>query len=241
MLLMQDLMNQLQPGLLDEHLGPLRERLKLLLGVQDLPSDEIRRRIRILHMASRPVEPKQFQAVSEATLGRRRLHICYYSRSQDQRSERVISPQRLVFYRGNWYVDSWCHLRKDLRSFAVDAILGAEVLDEPAREIGEQALDAHLGSSYGIFSGSPTEQAVLRFDPQIARWVSREVWHSGQTATVEASGHLILRLPYAQEQELVMDILRYGPQVEVLAPLSLRNLVQERLRQALARYSVKIC
>jgi predicted DNA-binding transcriptional regulator YafY len=73
LLLMQDLVTQLQPGLLDQHLGPLRERLRLLLGTRDLPAEEIRRRIRILHMASRPVDPKHFRAVSEATLGRRRL------------------------------------------------------------------------------------------------------------------------------------------------------------------------
>ena len=44
----------------------------------------------------------------------------------------VISPQRLVHYRDNWYLDAWCHMRKDLRSFAVDAIRAAEPLDERA-------------------------------------------------------------------------------------------------------------
>ena len=56
LLLMQDLVTQLQPGLLDQHLGPLRERLKLLLGDNAISADDIRRRIRILHMASRPVD-----------------------------------------------------------------------------------------------------------------------------------------------------------------------------------------
>src|ERR1700674_1940284 len=64
LLVIQDLINQLQSGLLDEHLGPMRERLKLLLGGEDLRSEEIRRRIRILHMASRPVAPRNFQKVS---------------------------------------------------------------------------------------------------------------------------------------------------------------------------------
>jgi predicted DNA-binding transcriptional regulator YafY len=128
LLVIQDLINQLQSGLLDEHLGPMRERLKLLLGGEDLRSEEIRRRIRILHMASRPVAPKSFQKVSEATLTRKRIHISYYSRVRDDFTERDLSPQRLVLYRGNWYHDAWCHLREDLRRFAVDAIEDMEVL-----------------------------------------------------------------------------------------------------------------
>lgn len=236
LLLMQDLIAQLQPGLLNEHLAPIRERLKLLLGSPDLPSEEIRRRIRILHMASRPVEPKHFRAVSHATLARRRLRIRYFSRSRDEASEREISPQRLVFYRGNWYVDSWCHLRQDLRSFAVDAMQGAEMVAEAAYEIVEETLNEHLGSSYGIFAGPAIQQAVLRFQPEASRWVSREIWHSRQERRIEATGHLILTIPYAHERELLMDILRYGSDVEVIAPESLRLLVKANLFKALDRY-----
>jgi predicted DNA-binding transcriptional regulator YafY len=237
LLLMQDLITQLQPGLLDQHLEPLRERLRLLLGTSKLPDEEISRRIRILHMASRPVDPKQFRAASEATLKRQRLKIRYRSRSNDTDSERDISPQRLVLYRANWYLDSWCHLKKDLRSFAVDSIVEAQILSEKAREIDQETLDAHLGAGYGIFAGPAEHRAVLRFAPATARWVVHEVWHSRQTQYVEPSGYLILTLPYAQEQELLMDILRYADEVEVLEPKSLRELVIQRLDRARARYS----
>ena len=236
LLLMQDLIAQLHPGLLNEHLAPMSERLKLLLGSPDLPSEEIRRRIRILHMASRPVEPRYFRAVSQATLARRRLHIRYFSRSSDETTERDISPQRLVFYRGNWYLDSWCHLRQGLRSFAVDAVSSAEMLGEAAYEIEEETLDQHLGSGYGIFAGPATQEAVLRFQPEAARWIAREIWHSRQQRRIEATGHLILTIPYGEERELLMDILRYGQAVEVIAPESLRELVKLELAKAISRY-----
>jgi predicted DNA-binding transcriptional regulator YafY len=236
LLVIQDLINQLQSGLLDEHLGPMRERLKLLLGKEDLRSEEIRRRIRILHMASRPVAPKNFQKVSEATLTRKRIHIRYYSRDRDDRTERDVSPQRLVFYRGNWYLDAWCHLRQDLRSFAVDAMEDVSVLTESAQEIATEALDAHLGAGYGVFSGIADKQAVLRFEPWAARYVGAERWHAKQKQEVEPSGHLLLTVPYANESELIMDIMRYGPDVEVIAPIELKQKVKGRLSEAIAKY-----
>jgi predicted DNA-binding transcriptional regulator YafY len=236
LLIMQDLVNQLQPGLLDEHLGPLRERLKLLLGREDLRSDEIRRRIRILHMASRPVEPRFFSVVTQATLTRRRLKIRYYTRTRDEFTDREVSPQRIVFYRGNWYLDAWCHLRQDLRSFAIDAIQEVSITDKAARELETAALDAHLGAGYGIFSGSADQEAVLRFEPAAGRYIVAERWHANQTQIVEPTGHLILKVPYSNEQELIMDILRYGPEVQVLAPQQLKHQIKVRLKDTLERY-----
>jgi predicted DNA-binding transcriptional regulator YafY len=237
LLIMEDLVKQLQPGLLDEHLKPLRERLKLLLGRRDLPSDEIRKRIRILHMASRPSEPRHFRQVSEATLMRRRLHLRYYNRARDDSTDREISPQRLVYYRGNWYLDAWCHLRNDLRSFAVDAMQKVSMTPAPAQEIETGSLNAHLGAGYGIFSGVADKSAILRSEPTAARWVAAERWHAKQSHKLEPTGHLVLTVPYADEPELVMDILRYGADVEVLAPESLRATVFDRLRKTLTRYS----
>jgi predicted DNA-binding transcriptional regulator YafY len=237
LLIMEDLVKQLQPGLLDKHLKPLRERLKLLLGRADLPSDEIRKRIRILHMASRPSEPRHFRQVSQATLMRRRLQLRYYNRTRDDSTDREISPQRLVYYRGNWYLDAWCHLRNDLRSFAVDAMQKVSMTPALAQEIATASLDAHLGAGYGIFSGAADKSAVLRFEPTAARWVAAERWHAKQSHKLEPTGHLVLTVPYANEPELVMDILRYGADVEVLAPESLRDTVFDRLRKTLTRYS----
>ena len=64
-----------------------------------------------------------------------------------------------------------------------------------------------------------------------------EVWHPRQRARDLPDGGLELRVPYGASQELEMDILRHGEQVQVLRPASLREQVAARLRQAVALYS----
>ena len=64
--------------------------------------------------------------------------------------------------------------------------------------------------------------AKLRFTPERARWVASEQWHPQQKAATDADGHYLLELPYSNPTELVMDILRHGAGVEVLAPPALQ-------------------
>lgn len=221
---------------LARQLAPLRTRLSALLESGDLGHREIRRRIRVLALGSRRVGRDVFEALSLALLTRRQVFIRHLRRGDGGITERMVSPQRLVHYRYNWYLDAWCHVRQDLRTFAVDAILHARVAQDAAREIDDAALDRVLGAGYGIFAGAKTATARLRFTPESARWVADEVWHSKQVGRIEADGSYLLELPYSNERELVMDLLRHGSGVEVLAPAALRARVTEELAAAAAQY-----
>jgi len=236
LLTMEHLLERLQPGLLGAQVRPLRERIRRILDSGDFSAEDLTRRIRILQMGVRPVEPESFQAISSALLSRRRLRIEHFRRAANETLTRDVSPQRLVFYRDNWYLDAWCHLRQGLRTFSVDAIGSAVALGKRAREIKDETLDEHLGAGFGIFSGRASHTAVLRFSPLRARWVSREVWHPEQDGQYELDGAYVLKVPYADSRELIMDILKYGPDVQVLAPAVLREQVRVQLDQVRKLY-----
>jgi predicted DNA-binding transcriptional regulator YafY len=236
LLTMQHLLADLQPGLLEPQVKPLRTRLRALLGSGEHTAEEIERRIRLIHLGARRIALPHFELVANAVLNRQRLHIAYVSRSSNERTERDISPQRLVHYRENWYCDAWCHLREDVRSFSVDAIQSGQLLDKRAKNVPESELDEVLASGYGIFSGRKTTWAKLRFTPERARWVSAEQWHPQQKGRFEPDGSYVLELPFSDHRELAMDILRHGPHVEVLEPATLREAVKGQLAAALARY-----
>ncbi len=232
----EQLLERLQPGLLGRQLEPVRERLRKLLESSDKGHREIRRRIKVLPMGTRGINHEVFESLSFALLERRQLRIRHLQRATGKQSERVVSPQRLVHYRYNWYLDSWCHTRRDIRVFSVDAISAAHALEEPAREVADERLDEVLRAGYGIFAGEATSRAVLRFSPTRARWVAAEVWHSRQVGKLAPDGSYVLEVPYSQEPELIMDILKYGSDVEVLAPDTLRSRVAAELASGAAIY-----
>ena len=129
----QQLLEQLEPGLIGAKLRPLKERLGQLMEKHGLSNQDVAKRIRIVHAGKRTVLAKSFELVAAATLARKRLKLWHFSRQNGKTTEREVSPQRLVHYRDNWYLDAWCHLREDLRSFSIDAITKFEVLETPAK------------------------------------------------------------------------------------------------------------
>lgn len=237
LLMMQALLAEMQPGLLGSHIEPLKARLRAVIEAGHHPASDVESRIRLLNVAVRSVPDRNFELVAAALLSRERLEMAYYARGRDESSQREISPQLLIHYRGNWYLAAWCHLRKEMRSFAMDAIKTAVVLSKPAKEIPRRELDGFVGKGYGIYSGPNVRWAKLRFSAVRARWVSREQWHPLQRSLQEDDGSLLLEVPFTDMRELAMDILRQGQHVEVLEPLELRAAVKAELKQALNQYS----
>ena len=236
LLTMQHLLETLQPGLLTPHVKPLLDRLRAVLDKGDHSAAEVERRIHVLQQAARKSKLEHFEVVASAVLQRRRLLIRHYNRQRNEEAERTISPQHLVHYRGNWYVDAWCHKAEGVRSFALDAVRLAVLLNQKAKEVPKAELDEHFQSGYGIFAGKNVLWAKLRFTPERARWVSSEDWHPKQKAAFEPDGSYVLEVPYADDRELMMDILKFGADVEVLAPAALRTKVRDALRSAAKRY-----
>ena len=119
-----------------------------------------------------------------------------------------------------------------MRRFAIDAVRLVSVLEDAALEVA-----AGGRQGYGIFSGPAENTAVLHFDSVAARWVGEEEWHPQQRSSALQDGGLQLEVPYSNSQEILMDILRHGPHVEVVSPASLRSAVAEQHRQAAEKYA----
>ena len=224
-------------GVLARHLQPLLDKLHGMLGASGDEAQALMRRVRIVNPAKRAVASRWFEEAVSAVLNRRRLLIGYYTRSKRSESERVLSPQRLLHYRNTWYLDAWCHASEGLRRFALDAVRSAKVLDEPARELPLPEVEAALDQGYGIFGGARLRWATLHFSAEAAQWVAQEEWHPQQQSKPQADGSLRMRIPYSDHTELVMDVLRHGPNVRVLSPPELVEQVRTQLEETLQAYA----
>lgn len=237
LLTMIELISKLEPGgLLLSYVAPFKCRLESLLddGIGD--AKLAKSRIKIVPMANRRVSSEFFQIIAFSLIQHKRIDIKHFARRTGLTTERQVSPQRLVYYRDNWYLDAFCHLRNELRSFSLDSITNLVLMDENAHAVSDSNLHEIFESSYGIFTGKNQHVAKLKFTPFRAQWVSRELWHPEQVGRVNADGSYTLELPYKEDWELIQDILAQGSDVEVLSPVNLKKKVAETIKKMMSFY-----
>ena len=235
---LQQAMSGLQNGYMEELLVPFRERFKPILKAQGVDTDAWDQRFRILSIFTREVTTSTFETIADAVLHGFRVQVQYRKLGQKESDERIISPQTLVRYRDNWYIDSWCHLREDLRTFSLNRICFAKKLKEKVTVIPRDQLDSHHTASYGIFSGPAHNIAEILFTGTAAYEVSQERWHPNQTGTWDdIQQAYLLKIPYGTTTELLMDILRWGDQAEIIAPAKLRDEIAGIIGRMQGKYS----
>jgi len=231
--LLLDILDQFGNKSLTRELQPVKSNIYKLLKSRGVNPSLFSSHIKVLPIGNRQLVGKIFDRVSEALLHKQCLHI-HYEDYKHKLSKRTVSPQNLIYYRENWYLDAWCHLRKSLRTFSVSRITFAEIVSKKAESIDQKDLQEHLSSSYGIFSGKGKHTAQLRFSREIAREVSRQQWHPEQQSEWDGDDYL-LSFPYSSDKELLQDLLRHTPNVYVESPVKLRKALQTKLQMGLER------
>ena len=240
LLVLRQLLDHVQPTLLGRLLEPLVERAQAYIQIDDSTQAKIRHRVAVFTRTSRPVDGGFFEKISRALLEREQLKVEYLNRLSQVSTEHIVSPQRLVYYRDNWYLDGWCHRQERLHRFSLAAFRVIEYIEETkAHEISHEVLDKELGIQYGVFDGARTRVARLRFATQGAEdWLADENWHPKQRGWYGSDGRYYLEVPFRDQRELLENVLRHGAQVEVLKPRSLRQLVAKAHRDAAHLYDV---
>lgn len=202
--------------------------LRKLLSVLPLDRREAVARLQheLLFRSLRPsVDTPALAQLRSAIAERRVVRLLYHAYRRASPELRDVEPISLVHLAEAWHLAAYCRLRRAPRLFRLDRIDEAELLPE------RFTLDErHLvgPESTGLRSGA--EEARVRFDPSVERWVRERQSFLFLREEIDRSGPLFV---YALRDEdlLIPWLLAWGSAVEVLSPDTLRARIA---REALA-------
>jgi predicted DNA-binding transcriptional regulator YafY len=150
-------------------------------------------------------------------------------------SERDLDPYRVWYRSGGLYVIGHDHKSGEVRTFAVDRIGRATLLDTPFEVPEDFDFEARTASAFGVVA-EPPESVCIRFAPRWALYVQEHEWHPSQRITKADGGGVELSMEVGLGEELRGWVLSFGAGAEVLVPDSLRAEVAAELARAGAKY-----
>ncbi len=174
--------------------------------------------------------------IHQAIMNFKRLKMTYRPLHSDQKTRRKVDPYYLFFEEDFWYFRGYCHLREEVRTFALDRIMALKVLEEhfiPRNIFPEEELSGAFGT---VVDGEPVE-VVLRFDAEARPYLQRKKWHESQRERELKDGRLELRFTVNGLEGITPWIFRWLPHVEVVSPKKLRERIREELEMALKKHA----
>lgn len=212
----------------EKNLGKIEEKLAVHRG-------ELPQHIVLTAGPLRADTVGHLRLIHEAMVAYRRIRMTYRALHSNAKTRRKVDPYYLFFEEGFWYLRGYCHLREEVRTFALDRMSSLTLLEERFIPRGLDPEEELSGAFGTVVDGEPTE-VVLRFDPELRPYLERRRWHGSQRERVLRDGRLELRFTVNGLEGIRPWILRWLPGVEVVSPKRLRTRIREDLQEALSRH-----
>ncbi len=182
----------------------------------------------------RPTEdPAVLVILRKALLSMKMLRFIYRGGTRPGTTRDVV-PYGIIFGRMNYLIGANAGTVKP-KHWRLDRIEQLECLDTPASPPADFDLAAFANSSFAFFEG-PREDVVLHVLQSGMEDFKNFRFHSSQRVEPHPEGGAIVRFRASGMLELAWHLFTWGNKIEVVEPVSLRQLLTTELRVALAQH-----
>ncbi|MEU5880056.1 YafY family protein [Spirillospora sp. NPDC047279] len=179
-------------------------------------------------------------AVADAVWHQRRVRLRYLRWEAPHEVTRTVEPYGVVLKAGRWYLVARRAGR--FRTYRVSRILDVGMLDQGFDRAADFDLTGYWRAYLDDFDARRHQgRAVLRLSPdgmlRLPHLAEQAIVRAAQeTATTEPDGWTRVTVPVESDDQAIRDLLRLGPDAEVLAPAGLRARMAETLAAMTRHY-----
>ncbi|MCX8117764.1 MAG: WYL domain-containing protein [Desulfobacterota bacterium] len=226
LLIARKILKDISGGTSGPEISSIVDKITNLLQRHSISPDAIEETFSFHFIEYSPTPEPVFKTVLEGCLKKKRLSITYYSPASEEKNERTVEPYHLLNYMGTWHLIGYCHLRGEVRDFALNRILNATVLPKSFKIPSNFNFRDYFLSTFGLYKGKAVQEVTLRFTPEKSKWIRSQIWHRDQKTTLHEDGSLEISFPVSDFSEVKREILKHGSDVEVLKPKMLRDWIK---------------
>ncbi len=233
-----DMLSALDGSFIHESISSVLKKVKSCLTPETLKYlDEVTGKLTVNFGPARtfPGLKETIKTVSEATTKGQRIEIVYRAASTSKVTQRKVDPYHVHMSKGGFYLIGYCHVRREIRTFAMERVQDCRLLDESFEMRHDFDLQDYLRNAFQLMTGQP-RKITVRISSSAAHIVRERMWHPSQEIQELLDGGVEITLRVPINYEIVSWILGFGPAAEVLQPSDLRNRIAYDLELAARQY-----
>jgi predicted DNA-binding transcriptional regulator YafY len=178
LLIARKMLQDISGGSIGDEISSIVDKITNILKKHSVVADQIDDAFSFQLIEYSPAPEAVFKAVLEGCLKKKCLSFTYYSPATEEKSERTVEPYHLLNYMGTWHTIGYCHLRKEIRDFALSRISEAKVLSKSFKTPADFNFKKYFLSTFGLYKGKSTKEVTLRFTPDKSKWIKDHIWHN---------------------------------------------------------------
>lgn len=171
-----------------------------------------------------PLVAKTTSIILEAWMNCKRLRMEYQSMAEDEPELREIDIHVLFLADGVWYARAYCQRRQSMRTFALHRMQNPVILEQGFVRDAAVVESVHNGK---FFDQPLCVDVRARVAPERAMYILERAWFNGQTAEKQADGSVILHFPSVRQEDLILWVLSFRGDIQLLAPAAIRSILHQ--------------
>ena len=152
---------------------------------------------------------------------------------------RKVVPVLVKEYRNRWYLIAYDLIKQDIITYALDRIQELNVSEEIGNVPSDFKVEDYFRYVTGITVNNKSRPEVVRLkvQPVASRYLISQPFHHSQQVIEKNEDFVVFQLHILIAEEFIRDLLSYGPEIQVLAPDSLRETIKSRVEQMKKLYN----
>lgn len=159
----------------------------------------------------------------------RTIKAKYYTQSRESWSERNINPYYLIPREHCFYLVGYCHNQNEVRMFRLSRFDSIQLLPQTFT-VNNFDLEQYMKHTWSVLRGDQMIRFKVRFSVSVAKYVKEEELFLRPLFTEQKDGSLLMEVTVNHDQEFLNWLGQYGENAEIIAPLSYREKMKEKLR-----------
>lgn len=158
------------------------------------------------------------------------LKFTHQKHWEDFSTQRDVKPIAIKESQQRWYLVALDIEDETVKTFGLDRISNLKITDTKFKPIVYN-VEREFQHAFGVETYSPAEKVVLQFSWQQGNYIKTFPLHESQSILEENEDIIILEINIHTTNDIIMELLKYGSDVEVLEPQSLIALMKKRIEQ----------